>query len=193
MKSIMLSPHPRNEPIEFRYAKVTTASTETESPYTSAASIYKGMWLDSETDRTAELTGAVLWTRTAVAEGDWVICIRTPFGRWDGLTMQAIRPPDPVNPVYIADADPEGTPGEGPLASCSADTFQEDDVYDPTDEEVENDGVTVWMITRIAILTGELGEKFFVPFYRKLTWPKSIAPKVSNEFWDPCQISYPPA
>jgi hypothetical protein len=88
-QSIDLSSHSRTEPIEFRYAKVTTASTESAVPYTSVASIYRGMWLGDSTARAAELTGAVLWTRTAVAIDDWLICIRTPFGRWDGLPAAA--------------------------------------------------------------------------------------------------------
>jgi hypothetical protein len=76
---------------------VTTASTEEAAPYTSVASIYRGMWLDEETERAAELTGAALWTRTAVAIDDWLICIRTPFGRWDGFAAlpESIAIPQP--------------------------------------------------------------------------------------------------
>ena len=86
---IDLASRNRNHMLEFRLAKVTTASTEEAAPYTSVASIYRGMWLDEETERAADLTDAVLWTRTAVAIDDWLICIRTPFGRWEGLPAAA--------------------------------------------------------------------------------------------------------
>ena len=88
-QSINLASKVYREPIEFRFAKVTTASTESAAPYTSVASIYRGMWLGDSTARAAELTGAVLWTRTAVAINDWLVCNRTPFGRWDGLPAAA--------------------------------------------------------------------------------------------------------
>ena len=91
-QSINLAAQPHKAPVEFRFAKVTTASTEDEAPYTSVASIYRGMWLGDSTERAAELTGAVLWTRTAVAVDDWLVCNRTPFGRWDGLPAATLTP-----------------------------------------------------------------------------------------------------
>jgi hypothetical protein len=77
----------RSTPLEFRLAKVTTASTEEAAPYTSVASIYRGMWLDAETERAAELTGAALWTLSPTSVDLWVLCVRTPFNRWEGVAI----------------------------------------------------------------------------------------------------------
>jgi hypothetical protein len=79
----------RNHMLEFRLAKVTTASTEEAAPYTSVASIYRGMWLDDSTDRAAELTGAALWTLSPTSSGLWVFCVKTPFGHWEGISIMS--------------------------------------------------------------------------------------------------------
>ena len=73
--------------LEFRLAKVTTASTEEAAPYTSVASIYRGMWLDKETERAEDLTEAALWTLSPTSVDLWVLCVRTPFGHWEGVAI----------------------------------------------------------------------------------------------------------
>ncbi len=84
---IDLAPDRGNVPLQFRLAKVTTASTEEAAPYTSVASIYRGMWLDDETDRAAELTEAALWTLSPTSTDLWVLCVKTPFGHWEGVAI----------------------------------------------------------------------------------------------------------
>jgi hypothetical protein len=84
---IDLAPDRGSVPLQFRLAKVTTASTEEAAPYTSVASIYRGMWLDDETERAAELTEAALWTLSPTSVDLWVLCVRTPFNRWEGVAI----------------------------------------------------------------------------------------------------------
>ena len=84
---IDLAPNRGNVPLQFRLAKVTTASIESAAPYTSVASIYRGMWLNDSTARDAELTGAALWTLSPTSVDLWVLCVRTPFGHWEGVAI----------------------------------------------------------------------------------------------------------
>jgi hypothetical protein len=86
---IDLAPDRRNVPLEFRLAKVTTASSGSAAPYTSVASIYRGMWLNDSTARAAELTGAALWTLSPTSTDLWVLCVQTPFGHWEGVSIMS--------------------------------------------------------------------------------------------------------
>jgi hypothetical protein len=86
---IDLAPDRLNVPLQFRLAKVTTPSTEEAAPYTSVASIYRGMWLDDSTARAAELTGAALWTLSPTSTDLWVLCVKTPFGHWEGVAIMS--------------------------------------------------------------------------------------------------------
>ncbi len=83
-KTIDVTAARRQKSLEFRLAKITTASDEEAAPYQSKASIYRGLWLDDSTARAAMLTGADVWTQHATTLNDWVLVVRTPFGRWEG-------------------------------------------------------------------------------------------------------------
>jgi hypothetical protein len=88
-KTIDVTAARRQKSLEFRLAKITTASDEEAAPYQSKASIYRGLWLDDSTARAAMLTGADVWTQGATTVDDWLLVVRTPFGRWDGVPIVA--------------------------------------------------------------------------------------------------------
>jgi hypothetical protein len=85
-KSIDMTTAARQKSLEFRLAKITTASDEVAAPYQSKASIYRGLWLDASTNRAAILTDADVWTLKETAVNDWILVVRTPFSRWEGVS-----------------------------------------------------------------------------------------------------------
>lgn len=87
-KSIDLTSAQRVNPLAFRLAKITTASMGESAPYTSVGGIYRGVWLDDETDRAPALAGAAIWTLRPTAVGDWILVVKTPFGRWESVDNQ---------------------------------------------------------------------------------------------------------
>jgi hypothetical protein len=135
------------------------------------------MWLDGDTDRAAELTGAVLWTRTAVAEGDWLICIRTPFGRWDGLPAAGGAAEDPGSTITTIGAASEGT------ETASTDTW--------TAGNVDDKGLAEWYVSRVVY--NPSGDMKIYSFLRKRTYDKfgrlySVSAETRVEVENPIQL-----
>ena len=86
-KLIDLRPDNPNKSLIWRLCKVTTSSTEGAAPYTSTGNIYRGRYLDEETDRTKDIEGVSIWTAHATQGSEWLLAVKTPFGHWEGVSF----------------------------------------------------------------------------------------------------------
>jgi hypothetical protein len=84
-RSIDLTAARKFKPPVYRFAKITTESTELAEPYTSTGDIYCGRWLDDSTERTADVTDANIISSFFTTDGMWVLVLHTPLGHWEAV------------------------------------------------------------------------------------------------------------
>jgi hypothetical protein len=152
-------------------ASVTDGSPDEGDPYIYAVDIYAGGWDDTPAARSAIVEDAVLWSRTELDVGAWVAAIRVgnhweAFAGAGGAAYE--RPADPTAPLVLGQ-DSEGTADDAATTP-----------YDALSTSTANDGVSVWVCSRIRYDHAATTPKVYA-YMTKLTWPKAIAPAATGQ------------